>query len=202
MQDGDAMAGVVKESQVFEKEKLMYETILPAIETIAGTTFAPKCFYIQEEGSKLLVFNDLRDLGYTMCDRMKGMDFDHCKLLVEKLAVFHASSMILVKDNSKPLEQCNKGMSSDSILVDYLFKSFLTGLIKTAKGWTEPEFETIQESLKKVLDNYEEVYKWALRTEEDEFRVLNHGDAWCNNFMFTYDVNGSPTDVILVRKCV
>ena len=30
--------------------------------------------------------------------------------------------------------------------------------------------------------------------------MLFHGDLWTNNLMYTYDDQGNPTDVILVRK--
>lgn len=145
------MAGLVKESRVFEKEKLMYETILPALEAIAGATFAPKCFYIQEEGAKLMVFNDLKVMGYKMADRKKGMDFEHCKMLIERLAMFHASSMVFVEQNKETMKHFATGMSADPLLVDIVFKSFLARLIETVKEWPEPEFGAIGEDLKKVM---------------------------------------------------
>lgn len=32
----------------------------------------------------------------------------------------------------------------------------------------------------------------------DGFNVLNHGDAWINNYLFSYDENNKPTDILFV----
>lgn len=188
---------MVADSQVFEKEKLMYETILPTLESISGTTLAPKCYFIQEEGIKLIVFNDLKELGFEMIDRKAGMDFDHCKLLIERMAIFHASSIAFMKDREE-FEELKQGMSSDPILVEFVYKPNLNRLIEVAEKWTEEEFEDLNGILKKILDNYLEIYKMPMKTDSDLFRVINHGDAWCNNFMFAYDANKKPIDVLFV----
>lgn len=135
---------------MFEKEKLMYESILPELEKIADISFAPKCFYIQDEKDKLLVFSDIKELGYKMGDREKGLDFEHCKLLIEHLAIYHATSMVFVEENKDLMEICSSGMSSDPILVDYIFKSHLTALITAMEQWTEPEFQGLPQKLKKI----------------------------------------------------
>lgn len=143
-------ANMLKESQVFEKEKLMYETILPELEKIADISFAPKCFHIQDEKDKLLVFSDIKELGYKMGDREKGLDFEHCKLLIDHLAIYHATSMVFVEKNKDLMEICSSGMSCDPILVDFIFKSHLTALIAAMEGWEEPEFKELPVKLKKL----------------------------------------------------
>lgn len=153
IQDSAVFESLVNVSKVFEKEKLMYETILPALEATSGQTFAPKCFYIQEEGFKLMVFNDLKELGYKMVDRQKGLDFAHCQLLIGRLAAFHASSLVFMRDiNLQPMELLGQGMSADPILVECVFKSNLAKLIEVAGEWTgEPGLESIVEHLKRAF---------------------------------------------------
>lgn len=45
----------------------------------------------------MIVFEDLKSLGYLMADREIGLDEDHCKIVLEKLGRFHAASMILAE---------------------------------------------------------------------------------------------------------
>lgn len=45
-----------------------------------------------------LVFVDVSPLGYVLADRVRGLDEKHCKLVFEKLAEFHAASMVLAKE--------------------------------------------------------------------------------------------------------
>lgn len=204
IQDNEAFQNIVQESQIFQKEKLMYEKILPSLETISGCVFSPRYFLIQEDGDKLMVFNDLKELGFKMPDRQRGLDFEHCRLVMQMLGRFHASSLEFLKDkeNSQSVTLLNRGMSSDSMLVDGVFKSHLEKLVQVVEEESKVEekepFCVALEKLKRILENHSKVYHLSMETDKDVFRVINHGDAWVNNFMFAYDEGGSPSEVILV----
>ena len=38
----------------------------------------------------------------------------------------------------------------------------------------------------------------ALRRNDDEFNVINHGDSWTNNMMYRYDENSKPVQHVFV----
>lgn len=147
----DSVSTLSNESQVFEKEKMIYEKVLPGLESISRITFAPKCFYSQETPHKLIVLSDLRPLGYSIRDRKAGLDFDHCKLVVQRLAAYHASSMKFAEDNGPLVESFSTGLATDKILVEVIYRPNLEKLIETAEHWEEPEFVKIVGHLKKIL---------------------------------------------------
>lgn len=152
IQDDEVFSDLVKESQVFEKEMVMYEKLLPELEEKAGVSFSPRCFHVQEDGHKLMVFSDMKDMGFKMGNRSKGLDFEHCKLVVISLAKFHASSMVLVEDGKLDLmSQFGQGMSTAGILVEFVFKPHLVKLIETVSKWSEPEFKELPEILERIL---------------------------------------------------
>lgn len=151
IQTNEHFATLLQESKVFEKERLMYETVLPGIESISGLTFAPKCFFIQDQPDKLIVLNDMKQLGYRMCDRKLGLDLAHCQIVVERLAKFHASSLKFAEENKSLMESFSTGMSTDPILVEMVYRSNLAKLIETVEGWTDPEFVDILPKLKEIM---------------------------------------------------
>lgn len=88
------------EFNAFPKEIEMYEKIVPGFEAIlkeAGldVKLGPTCYGIFEEaGKSVIVMEDLVKAKYTVLDRVVGLDATHAKLAVEKLALFHAASII------------------------------------------------------------------------------------------------------------
>lgn len=53
--------------------------------------------YSQETEPVFIAMEDLRPLGYRMADRQEGLDSKHCKLAIQGLARFHASSVAVVE---------------------------------------------------------------------------------------------------------
>ncbi|KAL7648267.1 UNVERIFIED_CONTAM: hypothetical protein RMT77_000173 [Armadillidium vulgare] len=47
-----------------------------------------------ERGKEAFLMENLRAQGFSMHDRMKGMDFNHAELVLEELGRYHASSLL------------------------------------------------------------------------------------------------------------
>lgn len=93
---GEARSTSLDTLQVFDKEVKMYMETIPSISKILdGEYMCARCFYAIKKPVQLIVFEDLKVLGYQMADRRSGIDEAHCKLVLSKLGRFHAASMIL-----------------------------------------------------------------------------------------------------------
>lgn len=183
----------------FVKEKEIYSNILPRISKMLNEDFAPKCHYIMDKPSKVFVMEDLKDSGLIVLDRQAGLDLEHCKLVVTKLAKFHASSMIIAQNNPELMKSfdfglINKNTKVGEILPPY-FTAGLATLIEEAQSW--PNFESIVGKLKKIQVNLTERSIKCI-DQDSSFKVLNHGDLWTNNFMIKYE-NKMPVDVLFVK---
>ena len=101
--DDPLVSEIVKEFQIFEREKWVYTNLLVGINLILNsvgdcTVFSPRLVY---EDGKALVMEDLSIKGYKLCNRKHRLDLNHAKLLVEKIAKFHAASAVLSKNVCK-----------------------------------------------------------------------------------------------------
>jgi hypothetical protein len=95
MIETEAMLDALKDFEPFKKEKEMYSTILSEFQRISVDKFAPISYHVAEKPKKIFVMEDLKASGYSIPNRVTGLDIEHCKIVMEKLAKFHAISMIL-----------------------------------------------------------------------------------------------------------
>lgn len=97
--------------EVFEKEVKMYTETIPKISKVLdGEYMCAKCFYAVKKPVQLIVFEDLKVLGFQMADRLMGIDESHCRLVLSKLGRFHAASVIL----------------AETVCIMFIFISFLS----------------------------------------------------------------------------
>lgn len=99
---GDDLKGacISEEFKAYDKEMLVYQKLIPALEKIwneAGRVvqIAPKCFGIFNDPVPIIVLEDLKPQGYEVGMKQLGFDLDHFKLVMEKMAQFHAASAVL-----------------------------------------------------------------------------------------------------------
>ncbi|XP_017079841.1 uncharacterized protein LOC108113676 [Drosophila eugracilis] len=184
--------GPKKESHMFETEIGMYCHVLPEFERIlreAGdkTKLFVPCLYHSLEPHKVMIFEDLVPLGYSLI-RTRPVEKVELKTAFSKLAKWHAVSMKVIKEQPQLVEQFKYGLfdginiQTDSFITSgiYKFIEMLDKLPKLKKY--KPHFEKIKDSYLQRLKD-----EWLEHRENrrlDTYYVLSHGDFHIRNIMF------------------
>lgn len=90
-------------------EKIMFSEVLPAMENILKSKNVenPKlhgqCWVYENKKHEVYVLENLNYLGYFCAERTKGLDLQQSRILIKKMAKFHAASMLYVKEVSLSL---------------------------------------------------------------------------------------------------
>jgi len=144
----------------------------------------------------LLVLEDLQPAGFKMAPRRNGLDFDHCALAMRKIAMFHAASVVLVDKNPSTIKNYGTGLYSDhEMIAPWLLKG-LNSFAQSLKSW--PGMENYGIKLEKMGTDAVKRGVEAGDKRLGGFNVLNHGDLWINNMLFTYHDNGKLNDLKFV----
>ncbi|XP_053699350.1 uncharacterized protein LOC128746325 [Sabethes cyaneus] len=209
MPDKGHRGSVIELLNAFDKEVNMFRTVVPELSAMVDNEmFAAKLYYATTDPIRMIVFQDLNAAGFTMADRTGGgLDYDHCAVIMRKIAKFHASSMLLAASSAsrrRELEQqfeygfMNPHVADDSNTVLDIFASGFDTLIECAEKW--PEFDrNILEKLKSMRPRYRERVVACLNQKfSDGYKVINHGDLWINNILFRYNSDGRPEDAVFV----
>lgn len=207
MPDAGQRGPVIEELNVYEKEKKMFIDVIPELSKIAKNAFfAAKCYYATTTPERMLVFHDLKSLNFTMANRQTGLDFNHCALIMKKIGKFHAASMPYSETNKDVLDKYfhfnmfNPALENHTDCISVIFENGLKTLISVAEEtWTDFD-PKILEKLKLLLPVYVTKLEACLTQKfDDGFKVLNHGDLWCNNMLFKYNKqSGIVEDVVFV----
>uniref|UniRef100_A0A1B6KP25 CHK kinase-like domain-containing protein n=1 Tax=Graphocephala atropunctata TaxID=36148 RepID=A0A1B6KP25_9HEMI len=192
---------ILKDSfaQFSEIEHTFYECFLPETLKISQKVdFAPKTYMSSDPDVSIL--EDLKDSGFLMADRLKMLDFDHCRLYVNAAATFHAVSVAVHKKRPELVE---------SIGVEKVFSNDLKSSIPVKRYYTvgvhflADEMEYI-DGYKKYSDVIRDSSNivWDLTVEAHKrnaiLNTLHQGDPWTTNMMFRYDSSGKVTEVKLL----
>lgn len=187
---------------MFEREALVYSEILPEfikfqhenlITRDQGFYSIPKCYAIladKPSDEYCIILEDLRARDFCMFDKMKEVDYDHVKLLMEQLGRFHAISFILKTNGNEKFEEFKKltdimtDAAKDPEQNVMMFNASLDKAIETL----EPNETEIKDKLLDLKNNLKGFMEICFNSSSSEpFSVLNHGDCWNNNMMYLYD---------------
>jgi hypothetical protein len=89
-----------KEFSVFPRERFMYEDIVQSFEKIwlektgEEIQFGPKSIKFETDPYEIIVLQDLKAAKYEMLNKLTGLTMAQAKMLLTKLAKFHATSAV------------------------------------------------------------------------------------------------------------
>ena len=181
-------------ADIFMKEGGFYTNIVPELDKILISSGqpelkVPKCYNLNlRKGNEIIFFEDLRNNGFKMTDRKKGLDEQHLNLFLKELGRFHAASILLQDSKSKKelIEQypCLEELFFNEKLIDDASTiQFTSSLTENASKILEQieGYEQIAEEIKQI-DYLGEVISELKSTRP--FEVISHGDCWTNNVLF------------------
>ncbi|ODM99564.1 hypothetical protein Ocin01_07131 [Orchesella cincta] len=226
------------EMDVFSKEFFIYQDFLPQLkelaeergaENIVDLSVAPvQGGNIVGQPSKFtkkpwsdenfILMTDLRKtFGFTMADRMKGLDLEHTKLVLDEIAKYHALSWAYKQKHGMTLLS-NKYPQFEDHLYDNetMMKEFtqlMDQIVSNGLKMTEEKLGPSHPACKSLKDNVtsdalnriqeyfgkdgvnEDKMESHLRIKPENDKDYNkepwllgtHGDCWLNNMLFLYN---------------
>ncbi|XP_054263738.1 uncharacterized protein LOC128987072 [Macrosteles quadrilineatus] len=194
-------------------EYSFYYLYLPKLADIIKDWITPKAYHTPM--SSVIVLEDLSELGFTMADRQKQLDFDHCKQYFAASAKFHAAGVVLANQHPELIEKFPGVLekmikSSDYSQLNLFMHDILVGLkclIKSIEVLGLDEYKPYLETIRKFVelnenpkDNVRELgLRKMAETNKKMFKSFIHGDCWTTNMMFKHNQSGpGPTDIRLI----
>lgn len=192
-----AMKALSIEMSLFPIEIKMFGDTLRKLHKILGEDgiLSSKCLLIIHD-PPLLVLEDLSPLGYKMMPRQYGLDLNHCTMVIQKLAKMHAASLVLISKEPETKDFFKDGMYFESEMVRAWMRNGLESVVEVAQQW--PGCEKYAKKLKALGEKAIDRGIKACERNLEEFNVLNHGDCWSNNILFSYYPNGVLKDARFV----
>ncbi|XP_061399281.1 uncharacterized protein LOC133334989 [Musca vetustissima] len=198
----EMMSSILERLRLFPKEEELYHKILPKFVQLyadAGKTvqFAPKAFtFDRDNGMEYVLLEDLQTKQFKNANRLEGLDMDHMKEVLKKLAEFHAASACYVEHYGTFGDDFNVGIYSaknKDLLKEFNNSEAFLGQLKKWKN-CQQYYDKLMNSDEYLVDRLLE----DQRVDNRQFNVLNHGDLWTNNIMFQYDAYGKIKQTLFV----
>lgn len=182
--------------EMYTNEIYAYTTVLPTLKRTFeqfGTKFLtlPKCFATDtKEKSEYLVLEDLKCEGYKLWEKQKVMDDDHIRLVLENLAKFHAPSIYLKTRFSEDWQKLIGGFNGvqEKFFRETEFCDAIVDLAKTLDSVFGGRTDKALEIFRSFRDGELKKFMQDFGCKEHIDSVIVHGDLWCNNILFKYEV--------------
>lgn len=132
-----------------------------------------------------LVLEDLSRLDFQLANRKVRFDLPQAKLVLKKVALFHATTAVAHANDSTSMQQyMNSLIVHEDSPLTFFFAASMVETLQTVRD--TPELQRYAARLENfdIVEREREVFQ---RTSEEKFRALNHGDLWTNNIFIAND---------------
>ncbi|CRL00979.1 CLUMA_CG014162, isoform A [Clunio marinus] len=185
--DGLKMS-VVAGGPLFETEIEMYTKTIPAINQLfqqcgMKVELAPELIYATNIPFPVIILKDLGPEGY-FAPRMPAADIEDSKLIIQRLAQFHAASFYLSETKEHDFSNYNYTIYSNDVVIETFFRDTLEAfreILITWEGYEDfiPRFDAFKEHVGEIG-----IKCYTANKPEDGYNVLNHGDFHLRNILF------------------
>ncbi|XP_076031832.1 uncharacterized protein LOC143019745 [Oratosquilla oratoria] len=194
--------------EYFEKEQGFYTEIVPVLNEElrrAGlrSLNIPRCLLVQsKKGEEVIFLEDLRERGFKKRDCRQGLDEAHCNLVFGELARLHAASVLLQEKSKVDLLESYPYLFDCYEKEDFPYESYhhVFGGVIGGIGEAAQKiggYEKVAHYIKEVLKpQYISLYRQGLQSTY--IKALVQTDCWVNNFLFRYNEDGVPEEVVLI----
>ncbi|XP_076295629.1 uncharacterized protein LOC143216455 [Lasioglossum baleicum] len=205
-----------KSELLFRNEVAFYTYVWPTLNKLQtdGRNVFNGVAKIYAARIDLIAMEDLREKGFKMADRRKGLELDHLKGALKALAGFHALSLTLRETRPEEFARLTDPDGGHGIR-EVLFRTeneewYRQYYHEAAKN----AIEMVSEALPTRMEHKRPEIMEKLRAFLDDdvfFRTMSevaavrgpltvfcHGDCWTNNILFKDDAEPNEEDVCLV----
>ncbi|KAH8311364.1 hypothetical protein KR044_005921, partial [Drosophila immigrans] len=194
---------MMKRNNIFEAERTAYITIVPEMEQLyrdAGVevTFGAKSYDLKDAKTDYVLLEDLAPKGFKNMNRLEGLDQAHTESALRKLSQWHAASAARVANIGPYPEKYSIGFFTEEsrAMITEMNASMSKSFLKCCEKFEDNEeyIELVKSVEPKITDMCFKLSK----PDTNGLNVLNHGDFWSNNMMFSHDSFGKIKDTYLV----
>jgi hypothetical protein len=214
----------VETIQAFKKEVGFFSNLLPDLkkciikskrtledDNSSAHFWTCECYLSKPD---IIVLEDLVALGFQHTDSRSPMDYDHCILMLQTLARYHAASVIFEERRPK-ISTSGQACQIIDAYPDIFFetewvateghpgnrfmKASVKGMISMLEhlpnyGQNYENFDVICKKLPQTLEKMCEFVKPSTKFRN----VVCHGDLWVNNIFFRYNDSNKPIEARFV----
>ncbi|KAH8358984.1 hypothetical protein KR093_003632, partial [Drosophila rubida] len=188
---------------IFDAERTIYNTIIPEMEQMyrdvdVEVKFGPKSYDLKDAKSDYVLLEDLAPRGFKNMNRLEGLDQAHTESALRKLSQWHAASAVRVANKGSYPDKYTIGFYREDVrpLMTEVNNNIINSFLKSCETYEDNEeyIEQVKSAEPKIIDM---MYKLA-KPDTNGFNVLNHGDFWSNNMMFSHDSFGKIKETYMI----
>lgn len=186
---------------IFQREIYVYNVVFPTLQQLQSEHNVrddfhsiPRCFFTSTYNlNEIVVLENLRIKGFCHWNQRTPMNFDHVKLVLEEYSKFHALSFALKVHKPSIFETVSREVND--IYMDIIESCGTTKTIQNLSSKVldhlclHEKFGSLVNRFRPLQENLTKIMKELVQANEaGKYGVISHGDNWCNNMLFKYEV--------------